>query len=91
MCGIARIATTAGAAVSLTRSRRVRRCESSSRARTSSRVGHPGVRALRPIGVSFVSPSDGWVLGVKLTGREHIELVKTTDGGRRWTSVLSDS
>jgi hypothetical protein len=45
------------------------------------------LRSFGPVDASFVSPLDGWVLGVTQTGRQRIELAKTTDGGRRWSSV----
>jgi photosystem II stability/assembly factor-like uncharacterized protein len=50
----------------------------------------PGV--IGPESASFISPGDGWLLGVTLQGcwpsnSARIVLRKTTDGGRHWTPI----
>jgi hypothetical protein len=36
---------------------------------------------------TFISGSTGWMLGLSLTGRQHLELYEKVDGGRRWTAL----
>ena len=46
--------------------------------------------SFRPVGVSFSSASDGWLLGVPLsacTPNSFVQLRKTTDGGLKWTKA----
>jgi photosystem II stability/assembly factor-like uncharacterized protein len=54
----------------------------------------PGL--IGPESASFISPADGWLLGVTLQGcspsnRARIVLRKTTDGGRHWSPIPAPS
>jgi hypothetical protein len=47
-----------------------------------------GASAFAPESVTFVSPSQGWVLGVgSCRGGGCLGLFKTTDGGSRWSQL----
>jgi photosystem II stability/assembly factor-like uncharacterized protein len=45
--------------------------------------------AFGPVGATFITRSVGWMLGVTLTGRQHLELFRTEDGGRHWAALAT--
>jgi hypothetical protein len=55
--------------------------------RGATQAAHQRPARFGPVSFSFTSGSDGWMLGVTHARHQAIELVKTTDGGRRWTAV----
>jgi hypothetical protein len=85
--GAARTAITAGAVVSLAAVSACGTASTPSRTALTAAPVTPSLTSFSPVAVSFVSPLDGWVLGITLPGRSRIELVTTTDGGRGWKSV----
>ena len=52
----------------------------------------PATAAFSPVGASFSSASDGWLLGVTpatCTPSQLVQMRKTTDGGLKWTKVAA--
>lgn len=61
---------------------------SPSRAPGAGPVGGPVPAGFEPRSVTFVSASDGWVLGsATCAGQPCAAIVRTTDGGRTWESI----
>ena len=48
----------------------------------------PVPRGFEPVSMTFVSGSDGWVLGTApCTHKPRTSIVRTTDGGRSWAGI----